>query len=83
MCGALYCHNKRDGGGGKEGNTAFRAASWKVKDCLILLQLAFRAFRFMHLHPQGRFGGCCMLVRTYKKIHLNKDRDHTMCIVQR
>lgn len=26
------------------------------------------------LHPQCRFGGCSMLVRTYKKRNLNKDK---------
>lgn len=25
-------------------------------------------------HPQRRFGGCCMLVRIYKKRNLNKDK---------
>lgn len=29
----MYCHNKRDGGGGEEGNAAaFGAAYWKGKD---------------------------------------------------
>lgn len=55
MCGALYCHNKRDGGGGKEANTAFRAASWKVKDCLILPQLAICAFRFTYFASSVSF----------------------------
>lgn len=55
VCGALYCHNKRDGGGGKEGNTAFRAASWKVKGCLILPQVAIRAFRFTYFASSVSF----------------------------
>lgn len=51
----LYCHNKRGGGGGEEGNAAFGAASWKGKDWLILPQLAVCAFRFMYLASSMSF----------------------------
>lgn len=55
VCVGLYCHNKRDGGGGEEGNAAFVAASWKGKDWLILPHLSVCAFTFRYFASSMSF----------------------------